>query len=158
MPCEPAPSLSFPLLLGGRLLRKVSRLISLRSTCQVGLPWSRTWICATSTRDLCLEHAPFGGCYTPGASHNPMVLASCWEDWMAKVCDEHEGYMPQTPQMPTPIHQLPLLPQSRQAAPYQQQVQLPSKTSGLGVTFDSSASKPAPTDSQDTDVCGRQAT
>ena len=32
------------------------------------------------------------------------------------------------------------------------------KTTGLGVTFDSSASKPAPTDSQDTDVCGRQAT
>ena len=28
---------------------------------------------------------------------------------------------------------------------------------GLGVTFDSSATKPAPTDSQDTDVCGRQA-
>ena len=37
-------------------------------------------------------------------------------------------------------------------------MQPPSKTSGLGVTFDSSASKPAPTDSQDTDVHGRQAT
>ena len=66
--------------------------------------------------------------------------------------------VPQAPQMPTPIHQLPLLPQSKQATPYQQLVQLPSKTSGLGVTFDSSASKPAPTDSQDTDVHGRQAT
>ena len=45
------------------------------------------------------------------------------------------GIVPQTPQMPTPIHQLPLLPQSRQATPYQQLVQLPSKTSGLGVTL-----------------------
>ena len=68
------------------------------------------------------------------------------------------GIVSQTPQMPTPIHQPPLLPQSRQATPYQQLVQPPSKTSGLGVTFDSSASKPAPTDSWDTDVRGRQAT
>ena len=68
------------------------------------------------------------------------------------------GIVPQTPQMPTPIHQPRLLPQSRQATLYQQLVQPPSKTSGLGVTFDSSASKPAPTDSWDTDVCGRQAT
>ena len=41
---------------------------------------------------------------------------------------------------------------------YQQMVQLPAKTMGLGVTFDSSATKPAPTDSQDTDIHGRQAT
>ena len=40
----------------------------------------------------------------------------------------------------------------------QQTVQPPTRTSGLGVTFDSSASKPAPTDSWDTDVHGRQAT
>ena len=68
------------------------------------------------------------------------------------------GIVPQAPQMPTPICQLPLFPQSRQATPYQQEVQPPIKTSGLGVTFFSSASKPAPTDSQDTDVCRRQAT
>ena len=68
------------------------------------------------------------------------------------------GIVPQAPQIPTPIRQPPLFPQSRQATPYQQQVQPPSKTSGLGVTFDSSATKPAPTTSQDTDVCGRQAT
>ena len=37
-------------------------------------------------------------------------------------------------------------------------MQPPTRTSGLGVTFDSSASKPAPTDSRDTDVHGRQAT
>ena len=68
------------------------------------------------------------------------------------------GIVPQAPQMPTPILQLPLFPQSRQATPYQQQVQPPSKTSELGVTFDSSATNPAPTNSQDTDVHGRQAT
>ena len=68
------------------------------------------------------------------------------------------GLVPQAPQMPTPIHQLPLLSQSQPATPYQQLLQPPSKTSGLGVTFDSSASKPAPTDSWDTNVCGRQAT
>ena len=68
------------------------------------------------------------------------------------------GIVPQTPQMPTPICQLPPLSQSRQVTLYQQLVRLPSKSSGLGVTFDSSASKPAPTDSQDTDVHGRQAT
>ena len=59
------------------------------------------------------------------------------------------GIVPQTPQMPTPIHQPPLLSQSQLATPYQQTVQLPSKTMGLGVTFDSSVKKPAPTDSQD---------
>ena len=68
------------------------------------------------------------------------------------------GIVPQAPQMPIPIHQLPLFPQSRQATPYQQQVQLPSKTSGLGVIFDPLATKPAPTKSEDTDVRGRPAT
>ena len=68
------------------------------------------------------------------------------------------GIVPQAPQMPTPIRQPPLFPQSRQATLYQQQVQLPSKTSGLGVTFDPLATKPAPTKSEDTDVCGRLAT
>ena len=68
------------------------------------------------------------------------------------------GIVPQAPQMPTPIHQPPLFPQSRQATPYQQQVQLLSKTSGLGVTFDPSATKPAPTKSEDTDVNRRPAT
>ena len=77
--------------------------------------------------------------------------------WLRSVMSMR-GIVPQTPQMPTPIRQPPLLPQSRQATPYQQLVQLPSKTSGLGVTFDSSASKPAPTDSQDTYVHRKQAT
>ena len=68
------------------------------------------------------------------------------------------GLVPRAPQMAPAICQPPLLSQSQPATPYQQLVQLVSKTSGLGVTFDSSASKPAPTDSQDTDVHGRQTT
>ena len=68
------------------------------------------------------------------------------------------GLVPWAPQMAPAICQLPLLSQSRPATLYQQLVQPPSKTSGLGVTFDSWAYKPAPTDSQDTDVCRRQAT
>ena len=68
------------------------------------------------------------------------------------------GIVPQACQMPTPICQPPLFPQSTQATLYQQQVQPPSKTSGLGVTFNPSATKPAPTKSEDTDVHGRPAT
>ena len=68
------------------------------------------------------------------------------------------GLVPRAPQMAPAICQLPLLSQSRPATLYQQLVQPPSKTSGLGVTFDSSASKPASTDSWDTNVHGRQAT
>ena len=66
------------------------------------------------------------------------------------------GLVPRVPQMAPAIRQPPLLPQSQPATLYQQAVQLPTRMSGLGVTFDSSASKPAPTDSWDTDVCGRQ--
>ena len=50
------------------------------------------------------------------------------------------------------IRQPPLLSQSWPATPYQQTVQPPSKTMGLGVRFDSTANKPTPTNSQDTDV------
>ena len=75
-----------------------------------------------------------------------------------KAAMSMRGLVPRAPQMAPAIRQLPLLSQSQPATPYQQLVQPPSKTSGLGVTFDSSASKPAPTDSRDTDVRGRQAT
>ena len=64
--------------------------------------------------------------------------------------------VPQAPQIAPAIHQPPPLPRGQPATPYQQVVQPPSKTSGLRVTFDSSATKPAPTGSRDTDVCGRQ--
>ena len=60
-PCKPAPSLSFPLQLGGRFLREVSRLISLRSTCGVGSP-------------------------CPGCSGWPAGIATWTEPWFGPTC------------------------------------------------------------------------
>ena len=77
-------------------------------------------------------------------------------EWL-KFALSTRGLVPWAPQMAPAIRQPPLLSQSRPATPYQQTVHPPARTLGLGVTFDSSATKPAPTGSQDTDVCGRQA-
>ena len=65
---------------------------------------------------------------------------------------------PQAPQMVPLLRQL--LPSSRgqPATPYQQAVQPLSKSTGLGVTFDSSTNKPAATGSQDADGHGKQST
>ena len=60
--------------------------------------------------------------------------------------------------MAPPIHQPPPFPRGQPSTPYQQAVQLLGKSSGLGVTFDSSATKPAPTGSQDANAPGRQVT
>ena len=76
-------------------------------------------------------------------------------EWL-KATLSTRGLVPQVPQIAPPICQPPLLPRSRPATAYQQMVQPPTRMSGLGVTFDSSASKPAPTDSRDTDIHGRQ--
>ena len=65
---------------------------------------------------------------------------------------------PQASQMAPPICQPLPLPRGRPATPYQQAVQPPSKSTGLGVTFDSSANKPAPIGSQDANGCRRQST
>ena len=65
--------------------------------------------------------------------------------------------VPQVPQIAPAICQPPPLPRGCPATPYQQVVQPPIRTLGLKVTFDdSSATKPAPTGSWDTDVRGRQ--
>ena len=77
--------------------------------------------------------------------------------WLKAILNER-GLLPWAPQMAPAIHQLPLLSRSRPATPYQQTVHLPTRTSGLGVTFDSPATKPAPTGNQDTEGHGRQAT
>ena len=64
--------------------------------------------------------------------------------------------VPWAPQMVPPLHQ-PLPPSRGQPATlYQHAVQLPSKPTGLGVTFDSSANKTAAPGGQDTDGHGRQ--
>ena len=66
--------------------------------------------------------------------------------------------VPQAPQMAPPIRQSLPFPRGWPATPYQQAVQPLGKSSGLGVTFDSSATKPTPTGGQDTNVHGRQGT
>ena len=76
-------------------------------------------------------------------------------EWL-KATLSMRGLVPQVPQIAPAICQLPPLSRGRPAAPYQQVVQPPSKTLGLRVTFDSSASKPAPTGSRGIDVCRRQ--
>ena len=78
-------------------------------------------------------------------------------DQLKAILDEW-SLLPRAPQLAPAIRQPPLLSQSQPATPYQHTVHPPAKTTGLGVTFDYSATKPAPTDSQDTDVHGRQAT
>ena len=75
----------------------------------------------------------------------------------------HQALVPcapalQAPQMAPPICQPLPLPRGWPATPYQQAVQPLSKSTGLGVTFNSSGDKPVPTGSQDADGHGRQGT
>ena len=85
-------------------------------------------------------------------SYRPPIGRGKW----LKATLSMRGLVPQVPQIEPAICQLPPLPWGQPATPCQQVVQLPSRTLGLKVTFDSSASKPAPTGSWDIDVCQRQ--
>ena len=66
--------------------------------------------------------------------------------------------VPQAPQIVPPIRQPLPFSRGQPATLYQQEVQPPSKSTGLGVTFDTSADKPAAAGSQDADGRGRQST
>ena len=68
------------------------------------------------------------------------------------------GPMLQAPQMVPPLCQPPPFSGSWPMTPYQQAVVPPSKPKEKGVTFDTSAGKPAATGSQDTNDRGRQCT
>ena len=57
--------------------------------------------------------------------------------------------VPQVLQIAPAICTTPPLPRGQPVTPFQQVVQLPSRTSGIRVTFDSSATKPTPTGSRD---------
>ena len=63
--------------------------------------------------------------------------------------------VPHTPQMAPPLHQPP---PGQPATLYQQTVQLPGKSTGRGVTFNSSIDKTAPAGGQSSEDCGRQRT
>ena len=85
-------------------------------------------------------------------SYRPPIGRGKW----LKAAQSMRVPVPQVPQIAPAIHQPPPLPWGQPATLYQQVVQPPIRTSGLRVTFDSSATKPAPTGSQNTDVRGRQ--
>ena len=76
-------------------------------------------------------------------------------EWL-KAALGMRALVPQVPQIAPAICQPPPLPRGGPATLYRQVVQLLSRTLGLGVTFDPSATKPAPTGSRDIDVPGRQ--
>ena len=63
--------------------------------------------------------------------------------------------VPRIPQMAPPLHQPP---PGQPATPYQQAVQPPGKSTGRGVTFDSSVDKTAPTGGQSSEDHRRQRT
>ena len=85
-------------------------------------------------------------------SYRPLIGRGKW----LKATQSMRALVPQIPQIAPAIRQPPPLPQGQPATLYQQVVQLPIRTLGSRVTFDSSATKPAPTGSRDTDVHGRQ--
>ena len=85
-------------------------------------------------------------------SYRPLVGRGEW----LKTALSMRALVPRVPQVASAICQPPLLPRGQPATPYQQLVQLPIRTLGPRVTFESSATKPAPTGSRDTDECGRQ--
>ena len=113
---------------------------------------------ATSTRDSIWDPFQWKAPISQQPVTTPLYRPPAGRTEWLKATLSTRGLVPQVPQAAPPIRQPPLLPWSQPATPYQQTVQLPTRMSGLGVTFDSLASKPAPTDSWDTDVCGRQAT
>ena len=115
------------------------------------------WTGAISPRALHLEPVSGDGTYTLAAWHKPYKPPIGRADQLKDILNKRD-LLPQAPQVAPAIRQPPLLSQSQPATLYQQMVHPLAKTMGLGVTFDSSAIKPAPTDSQDTDICGRQAT
>ena len=86
--------------------------------------------------------------------HWPTAMGTRWPG----TARGRQAPVPQASQMAPPFCQPPPLSRGWPATPYQQVVQQPGKSSGLGVTFNSCATKPAPTGGQDTDECGRQGT
>ena len=85
-------------------------------------------------------------------SYRPPIGRGKW----LKAALSMRALVPQVPQIAPAIRQPPPLPRGRPATPYQQVVQSLTRTLGLRITFHSSATKPAPIGSQDTDVHGRQ--
>ena len=96
--------------------------------------------------------------YRPPVGRATQMRAALDRQAQALQAPGLQALVPQAPQMVPPLHQP--FPSSRgwPATPYQQVVQSPSKSMGLGVTFDSSANKPVAAGDQDADGHRRQKT
>ena len=96
--------------------------------------------------------------YQPPVGRASQLRAAIDRQAQALQAQVLQAPMPQAPQMAPPLHQPLPSSGSRPATLYQQAVQLSSKTTGLGVTFDSSANKHAAGGGQDAATHGRPAT
>ena len=110
-------------------------------------PWGYLYPCDTGLR--------WGGASWLRAA----IDRQAWALWaMVLQAPMSQAPMPQAPQMVPPLHQPLTSCRGWPTTPYQQVVQLLSKTTGLGVTFDSSADQHAATGGQDAATHGRPAT
>ena len=143
-------------------------LLLWRSNPSKSLHGRYAWICGASSRPhpsrlLHLEYASSGGLSVQGTTWIPAVLTSCWE---GRTIESHSGQAgsgaagsniagSSTTGSSDGAPLCQPLPSSRgqPAAPQQQVAQPLNKSTGLGVTFDSSTNKPVATDGH-----GRQRT
>ena len=94
---------------------------------------------------------------TPGLQ-TPVLQAQVLRATVQAPLPQLQAPLPQAPQTVPPLHQPLPSSGSQPATPYQQVVQLPVKSKGRGVTFNTSANKVAAVGSQDADGHGRQRT
>ena len=104
------------------------------------------------------EGLPGSPRYRPSIGRATQLRATLDRQAQALRAPVLQALAPRAPQMAPPLCQ-PLPSSGGQlATPYQQAVQPPSKSTGLGVTFDSTANKPMAAGGQDADSRGRQRT
>ena len=167
---QPAPSMSWSQIVEqtpGYGLTSSSREVTHPSTSMGGMPgyvapppgltppdysiWSMPPWEASLPKGL-----PGSPWYRPPTGRAAHMRATLDRQAQASWAPAPQAPVPQAPQMVPPLHQP--LPSSRgwPATPYQQVVQPPSKSTGLGVTFNSSADKTAAPGSPDADGHRRQ--
>ena len=115
-----------------------------------------------------LQRSPYSGDYPqhlPGVGRSIQIRAATERHTRAQLVQGPRGLAqwtqvpptlaPCTPQMALPLCQPP---PGQPSTPYQQAVQLPGKSSGRGVSFDSSMDKTSPAGCQNLEDHGRQRT
>ena len=104
------------------------------------------------------EGLPGSPWYRPPVGRAAQLRAALDRQAQALWAPSSQALAPQAPQMVPPLCQPLPSSRGRPATPYQQAVQLLSKSTGLGGTFDSSADKHVAMGRQDADGHGRQRT